>query len=55
MSIVLCMFQINVMVTFVLGSLIISHALGIFTSENVVFQKTHEIFINDAKWSVICP
>ena len=46
------MFQINVMFTFVLGSLIISHALGIFTSENVVFQKTNEVFINDAKWSV---
>ena len=40
------------MFTFVLGSLIISHALGIFTSENVVFQKTNEVFINDAKWSV---
>ena len=49
---VLFMFQINVMFTFVLGSLIISHALGIFTSENVVFQKTNEVFINDAKWSV---
>ena len=40
------------MFTFVLGSLIISHTLGIFTSENVVFQKTNEVFINDAKWSV---
>ena len=47
---VLFMFHINVMLTFVLGSLIISHALGIFTSENVVFQKTNEVFINDAKW-----
>ena len=36
MSIVLFMFQIIVMFTFVLGSLIISHALGIFTSENIV-------------------
>ena len=52
MSNALFMFQINVMFTFVLGSLIISHALGIFTSENVVFQKTNEVFINDAKWSV---
>ena len=52
MSNVLFMFQINVMFTFVLGSLIISHALGICTSENVVFQKTNEVFINDAKWSV---
>ena len=52
MSNVLFMFQINVMFTFVLGSLIISHALGIFTSENVVFQKTNDVFINDAKWSV---
>ena len=40
------------MFTFALGSLIISHALGIFASENVVFQKTNEVFINDAKWSV---
>ena len=52
MSNVLFMFQINVMFTFVLGALIISHALGIFTSENVVFQRTNEVFINDAKWSV---
>ena len=52
MSNVLVMFQINVLFTFVLGSLIISHALGIFTSENEVFQKTNEVFINDAKWSV---
>ena len=46
------LFQINVMFTFILGSLIISQACGIFTSENVVFQKTNEVFINDAKWSV---
>ena len=52
MSTVLFMFQINVMFIFVLGSLVISHALGIFTSENVAFQKTNEVFINDAKWSV---
>ena len=40
------------MLTFILGSLIVSHVYGIFTSENVVFQKTNEVFINDAKWSV---
>ena len=26
--------------------------LGLFTSENVVFQKTNEVFINDAHWPV---
>ena len=49
---VLFMFQMNVMFTFVLESLIISHAIGVFTSENVVFQNTNEVFINDAEWSV---
>ena len=38
--------------TFILGSLLISHVFGLFTSENVVFQKTNEVFINDAHWSV---
>ena len=37
---------------FILGSLFISHCFGLFTSENVVFQKTNEIFINDAHWYV---
>lgn len=36
----------------ILGSLFISHSFGLFTSENVVFQKTNEVFINDAHWSV---
>ena len=44
----------NVMLfTFILGSLIISHALGLFTSKYVVFQKTNKVFINDASWSVM--
>lgn len=30
----------------------VSHVLGLFTSENVIFQKTKEVFINDAHWSV---
>ena len=30
----------------------ISHVFGLFTSENVVFQKTNEVFINDAHLSV---
>ena len=38
--------------TFILGSLLVSHVFGLFTSENVVFQKTNEVFINDAHWSV---
>ena len=43
----------NVMLfTFILGSLIVSPALGLFTSKNVVFQKTNEVFINDASSSV---
>ena len=40
------------MFMFILGSLFISHCFGLFTSENVVFQKTNEIFINDAHWYV---
>ena len=35
---------------FILGPLFISHCFGLFTSENVVFQKTNEIFVNDAHW-----
>ena len=46
-------FQMNIMMfMFILGSLFISHCFGLFTSENVVFQKTNEIFINDAHWYV---
>ena len=41
------------LIIFILGSLIVSHVFGLFTSENVVFQKTNEVFINDAHWSVI--
>ena len=40
------------LITFVLGSLLVSHVFGLFPSENVVFQKTNEDFINDAHWSV---
>ena len=40
------------LITFILGSLLVSHVFGLFTSENVVFQKTNEVFINDAHWSV---
>lgn len=48
-----CLFQMNTMCfTLILGSLLISHSFSLFTSENVVFQKTNEIFINDAHWSV---
>ena len=36
----------------ILRSLIITHVLGLFTSENVVLQKTNEVFINDAHWFV---
>ena len=46
------MFQIIVIFTFILGSLIVSHVYVIFTSENVVFQKTNEVFINEAKCSI---
>ena len=38
--------------TFIFWSLMISGTFGLFTSENVVFQKTNEVFINDAHWSV---
>ena len=40
------------LITFILGSLLVSYVSGLFTSENVVFQKTNEVFINDAHWSV---
>ena len=40
------------LVTFILGSLLVSNVFGLFTSENIVFQKTNEVFINDAHWSV---
>ena len=36
----------------VLLVMLISYSYGIFTSENVVFQKTNEIYINDAHWFV---
>ena len=36
----------------ILRSLFITHVFGLLTSENVVFQKTNEVFINDAHWSV---
>ena len=38
--------------TFIVWSLIISGTFKLFTSKNVVFQKTNEVFINDAHWSV---
>ena len=39
--------------TFIFWSLMISGTFGLFTSENVFFfQKTNEVFINDAHWSV---
>ena len=39
-------------ITLVLVSVYVSQTFGLFTSENVVFQKTNEVFINDAHWSV---
>ena len=43
----------NVMfLTFILGSMFVGHIFGLFTSENVIFQKTNEVFINDAHWAV---
>ena len=46
-------FQMNiVMFMFILGSMFISHSIGLFTSENIVFQKSNEIFINDAHWYI---
>ena len=40
------------MFMFILGSLFIGHYFGLSTSENVVFHKANEIFINDAHWYV---
>ena len=39
-------------ILFIVESLFISQTFGLFTVENVVFQKTNAIFINDAHWSV---
>ena len=39
-------------ITLILGSVYVSQPFGLFTSENVVFQKINEVFINDAYWSV---
>ena len=36
----------------ILWSMFISQTFGLFTSENVVFQKTNEVYINDAYWIV---
>ena len=30
----------------------VGHIFGLFTSENVIFQKTNEVFINDTHWAV---
>ena len=38
--------------TFIFWSLIISGTFRLFTSEIIVFQKTNEVLINDAHWSV---
>ena len=40
------------LITLIFVSLLVSHVFGLFTSENVVFQKTNDVFINDAHWSV---
>ena len=36
----------------ILWSMFISQTFGLFTSKNVVFQKTNEVYINDAYWIV---
>ena len=36
----------------ILWSMFISQTFGLFTSENVVFQKTNEVYINDVYWIV---
>ena len=38
--------------TFIFWSLMISETFGLLTYKNVAFQKTNEVFINDAHWSV---
>ena len=40
------------LITFILGSLLVSHVFGLFISENIVFQNTNEVFIYDAHRSV---
>ena len=36
----------------ILWSMFISQTFGLFTSENVVFQKTNDVYINDVYWIV---
>ena len=38
--------------TFILWLLLVGNVFGLLTSVNVVVQKTNEVFINDAYWSV---
>ena len=53
MFVIFFYFQVKVLYfTFILESLLVGQVFGLFTSENVVFQKTNEVFINDAHWSV---
>ena len=53
MLVIFFYFQVKVLYfTFILASLLVGQVFGLFTSENVVFQKTNEVFINDAHWSV---
>ena len=43
----------NVMfLTFILGSMFVGHIFGLFASKKGNFQKTYEVFINDAHWAV---
>ena len=39
----------------IIGLMCISFSYCMFTSENVVFQKTNEIYFNDALVCDICP
>ena len=48
-----CLFQMNVwFFTFIFWSLMINGTFRLLTSKNVAFQKTNEVFINDAHCSV---
>ena len=41
-----------VMFMLILGSMFISHCIRLFTSKNIVFQKSKETFMNNAHWYV---
>ena len=51
-NVIFCLFQMNARYVAFIVSLYIGLFCALFTSENVILQKTNEIYINDAHWFV---